>query len=972
MVGKLNNLCLLKSGRKKAEDGAAIRFQLPDKPEMEEGDCDGGEEDVQILHDIVERGFDGAVRAPSMQQTSAGQRHFPDVIALPLINNQEENLDKKSLFARQFQEMKASLGKEDSGHQSQQGRSVDVLQLGDNSRLLSGTGESSKVHEENLARLQDVSEDEVMEEQRKLLASMDPSLVEWLRSKKGMAGVHKSCEPMDDTVRESSTGPEERSTTNNPDEDIASQPLHQYPGMEIAEEDKLSWTGDLPPLTSSSSELSKLSARFALDGALLPHDTEIPVQAGLHHHGEEPARAGYTVGELLTLARSSHPRQVVLGLEVLAQLLSRIGRGELDGCFHQNLVGELVKAGLVHILRVSLDSSTKDILQASAGCLAALLSSQEQEALQDWLPSSLHPALAPVDPLPSPVEEMADQALVEADTVLGLVRMDLVERSAYLISRKDTEKTVIVSLLSCLVRVARHSKNMASKLANHRIVTTLLSPHLPYLPVALKLVRVICAQSRELAQILLDRLRLEATMAPLLARESTEMEEVAVCVEAHRLWVVLLAYGQTLSLWDQLAPVVLQRLVAEYRSEGASSRLGAWVIEVGGRVAMCRQVDGLEQLLANCLRKWLGQLFNCEEQLGDVQRAVQVAAAARALGRLYQAHIDKEETELGPVMARMETLLSSTLLPFIASPHFVLLLSSLKSKSGFLSGLKTADVSPPSLPGLGLAVQAGALHPAVAAPHVLLLEGVCGLLALVRQLLGHFWQPPPAMAPPYPTLVAYLTALSSSPSLSLTCHPLSRGETHLVHHLLRLYSPAIPAIAHSSALTLASLVQTGDSHLLQDLFDNYIFSPSLLSTSSLSTKFSSLALAPSALLPASGQPAPPPSQVLEESLANLPSLRAAYASLLSSPKPVAPDKIQSLSTPPDTLLPSDWPFLPLLSLYHSSSSSTAPLSAQQVQWALAWLALLPPSPPTPTFLRLSTLQGSPLSPAGAVGSCLAC
>merc|ERR1712013_855555 len=118
---------------------------------------------------------------------------------------------------------------------------------------------------------------------------------------------------------------------------------------------------------------------------------------------------------------------------------------------------------------------------------------------------------------------------------------------------------------------------------------------------------------------------------------------------------------------------------------------------------------------------------------------------------------------------------------------------------------------------------------------------------------------------------------------------------------------------------------------------------------------SSLALKPSALTPASGQPAPSPSVVLEESLANLPSLRAAYASLLSSPKPVAPDKIQSLSTPPDTLLPSDWAFLPLLSLYHSSSSSTAPLSAQQVQWALAWLALLPPSPPTPTFLRLSTL-----------------
>ena len=36
--------------------------------------------------------------------------------------------------------------------------------------------------------------------------------------------------------------------------------------------------------------------------------------------------------------RAFYVFKVVLGLEVLAQLLVRIGRGELDGCFHQNLV----------------------------------------------------------------------------------------------------------------------------------------------------------------------------------------------------------------------------------------------------------------------------------------------------------------------------------------------------------------------------------------------------------------------------------------------------------------------------------------------------------------------------------------------------------------------------------------------------------------------------------------------------------
>ena len=55
------------------------------------------------------------------------------------------------------------------------------------------------------------------------------------------------------------------------------KPIHDYPGMETVEEEKLSWTGDLPAV-SSATELSNISARFALDGSLLPHDVDVPVQ----------------------------------------------------------------------------------------------------------------------------------------------------------------------------------------------------------------------------------------------------------------------------------------------------------------------------------------------------------------------------------------------------------------------------------------------------------------------------------------------------------------------------------------------------------------------------------------------------------------------------------------------------------------------------------------------------------------------
>lgn len=684
------------------------------------------------------------------------------------------------------------------------------------------------------------------------------------------------------------------------------------------------------------------------------------VQAGLHHHGEEASRAGYTVGELLLLARSSHARQVVLGLEVLALLLARLARGEMDAAFHQNLTEELLKAGLVHVLRVSLDSSTMGVVVAAAGCLSALLVCREEEEVQDWVPGVRQPSLAPCAPLPAPEEEVGDQALVEADTILGLVRMDLLERAAYLVGRVETEEAAVTSLLTVVTRVARHPA-MAARVASHRLVTHLLAPLLSKHAQALKLVRVLCARSRRIAEGLLVSLRLGERLVVLVAMESSVAEEVAVCVEAHRLWGVLLAYGACVGVWGEVAPVAMARLVAEYRGEGVT-RVATTLLEVAGRACLAGapldQLVGLEELLTSSVAKWLVREVEGE---GRVAGAVRAAAACRALARLYRSQVDREEVQLAPLMERLEALHSSTLIPFLDSPLAASLLTSLEQGSGFLSGLRAATTAPPALPGLGLVLQGGALHPALSSPALVLLEGALELLATTRRLLTDLWRPPCALPPPHPALTSYLTHLTSASTLALNSHWLSRLESRLLHHLLPLYSSSLPTLLHPTALTLASLLHTGDSALLHNLFDNYIFSPSLLSTSSLSSRLSSLSLAPSSIPLVSGEAAPAPSLVLEESLAHLPSLRAAYSALLAStPRPTAPEERSTLTHPPDTLLPSDWPFLPLLSLPDSSPSSPT-LSPQQVQWALAWLALLPPSPATPTFLRLSAILLAPSS-----------
>jgi hypothetical protein len=51
---------------------------------------------------------------------------------------------------------------------------------------------------------------------------------------------------------------------------------------------------------------------------------EEPVTKALHHHGEEPERAGYSIEELFTLIRSTSWRQKVLAMDTLAAILRKV------------------------------------------------------------------------------------------------------------------------------------------------------------------------------------------------------------------------------------------------------------------------------------------------------------------------------------------------------------------------------------------------------------------------------------------------------------------------------------------------------------------------------------------------------------------------------------------------------------------------------------------------------------------------
>jgi RNA polymerase II-associated protein 1 len=70
--------------------------------------------------------------------------------------------------------------------------------------------------------------------------------------------------------------------------------------------------------------------RFSFKGEIIPPDVAmtLPTNLGLHHHGDTPDAAGYTISELGTLARSAFPAQRCITFQTLGRVLYRLGKGE--------------------------------------------------------------------------------------------------------------------------------------------------------------------------------------------------------------------------------------------------------------------------------------------------------------------------------------------------------------------------------------------------------------------------------------------------------------------------------------------------------------------------------------------------------------------------------------------------------------------------------------------------------------------
>ncbi|MCJ1320860.1 hypothetical protein MMC15_006201 [Xylographa vitiligo] len=103
---------------------------------------------------------------------------------------------------------------------------------------------------------------------------------------------------------------------------------------------KLAWMAPIPtegspadqdsPYNPLQDTLTISAIRFDFRGRLVPPRLarQIPVTQGLHHHGQAPEAAGYTIPELAHLSRSSVAAQRCIAYQTLGRVLYRLGKGD--------------------------------------------------------------------------------------------------------------------------------------------------------------------------------------------------------------------------------------------------------------------------------------------------------------------------------------------------------------------------------------------------------------------------------------------------------------------------------------------------------------------------------------------------------------------------------------------------------------------------------------------------------------------
>lgn len=234
--------------------------------------------------------------------------------------------------------------------------------------------EAASIHNENVEFLQKMCKEQIVEERKRLLGSVDPSLVQFLKNKR-KANLSKIVEntSTDIEMKEADSKAESLPELDVLKNENSKNWLH----FDVIEPSKLEWMRDLPNNLPALKPGEQYEARFDWKGVLLPFDfkdenTTNP-STELYLHGDDAHRPGYTLQELFRLARSKVAQQRISALGAVGGILSIYNQGFYDGIF------ELPISKIFFLLRYAFDDNASTVLEVTAKALAALFYNETDE-----------------------------------------------------------------------------------------------------------------------------------------------------------------------------------------------------------------------------------------------------------------------------------------------------------------------------------------------------------------------------------------------------------------------------------------------------------------------------------------------------------------------------------------------------------------------------------------------------------------
>ncbi|KRY01337.1 RNA polymerase II-associated protein 1 [Trichinella pseudospiralis] len=445
-----------------------------------------------------------------------------------------------------------------------------------------------EVNIENTEKLSKMTTEEILKEREKLLKSLDPQTVAFLCNK------NKSSQIMNDTSVNNDKELKNDEVSNLVDSDKTQLPFDVNPSwlhMSVVEREKLEWMSD----TTVTKSEDVPCARFDLQGNLMDPEKDVPTYLGLHHHADQPNKAGYTIEELVYLTRSKNFSQRVLAINVLAHIIRNAYSGMFDSIIQPPLLDAVIDTYVVLFVRLCFDEASVSMLCACLRFFESLLYCQLDETLLDCTFEScvgviqpwLEPATAKAVSLD---EDESDQALVKRDVVQGLLKMQFLERLACIFRLSyvkcstralgDTEGCSVGDLLcNILIRFSRHSHEICEKIVACDSImeilfrdcllvkwgvfdrrSSLIGHSIPVWS-ALKVLRLLVSADRNIAEYLIKHYDINRFLFRYLTSEPLDLGvplEFAfkLIVESYRLWRAFVFYGLFTSEVGSLSEVL--------------------------------------------------------------------------------------------------------------------------------------------------------------------------------------------------------------------------------------------------------------------------------------------------------------------------------------------------------------------------------------------------------------------------------